>query len=271
MNYSCIKKWQEKPELHKLHDLPDPPKKLFCRGTYDPKIFQKCSAVVGSRRMTNYGRQVIDQIVPKLVLEGKTIVSGFMYGVDQYAHDVTIQNGGKTIAVLGWGINIPFEEADEKLAAEIISHDGLFFSEWEDQRATLWTFPMRNRIVVALCSEVIVIEAAVKSGSLITAKIANKLKRKLWAVPGPITSKTSAGTNALIADGEAIMWAGIQMKNESDKKSSDPLLKALQNEPLTTNELARTLHKSVSEVGAQLSLFAITGEVIEREGKYYVS
>ncbi len=219
--------------------------------------------------MTNYGRQVIEQIVPQLVLEKKTIVSGFMYGVDQYAHKVCLENGGKTIAVLGWGIKTSLEDSDKKLADKIVNSGGLLLSEWQTQKAALWTFPVRNRIVVGLSTEVIVIEAALKSGSLITASIATKLKRKLWAVPGPITSRTSEGTNALIASGEARMWMGKE-KTKTISKSTDPVLSLLENESLTTDEIARKLGKSVSSIGAQLSLFSITGQVIERDGKYSV-
>jgi DNA processing protein len=105
-------------------------------------------------------------------------------------------------------------------------------SEWEDQKPTLWTFPVRNRIVAALSDDVIVIEAALKSGSLITANIARKLGRRLWAVPGAITSRTSAGTNMLIAQGYAKMWSSDapQAKGET---SDNPLLSLLEGDALT--------------------------------------
>lgn len=219
--------------------------------------------------MTEYGRRAIEKIVPQLVFEKKTIVSGFMYGVDQYAHEQTIANGGKTITVLGWGINYPLEGMDKKLAENIIDAGGLLLSEWEEQQPTLWTFPVRNRIVAALCEEVIVVEAAQKSGSLITARIASELKRQLWAVPGPITSRTSAGTNALIASGRAKMWLGIS--EQLSVQFDDPMLQIISCEPLSASELARKLGKSVADVGAQLSMLAVTGQVVEQGGKYYVS
>jgi DNA processing protein len=269
MEYEDIADWREKPELKKLLDLSDPPKSLYARGAWDPSIFSECVAVVGSRKITSYGRQVIDSVVPKLVLDGKTIVSGFMYGVDQYAHEVCIENGGRTIAVLGWGIDIPLEDTDKKLAQKIIDSGGVLISEWISQKGALWTFPVRNRIVAALSADVIVVEAAIKSGSLLTARLATKLKRNLYAVPGPLTSKTSAGTNMLIATGEAKMWLGSSSSAPS-KSQSDPILKILENESLTTNEIARFLGKSIGEVGAQLSLFAITGQVVERDGKYFL-
>ncbi len=107
-------------------------------------LFKSCVAVVGSRHMTSYGKAALEKLIPELVFSGKTIVSGFMYGVDQYAHSLAIDNGGKTLAVLGWGINLPLMDEDRKLADRILASGGLLFSEWENQKAALWTFRVRN-------------------------------------------------------------------------------------------------------------------------------
>jgi DNA processing protein len=266
MLYRCLPDWSIKRELASLSDLSRPPKELYYAGVWKPALFTKCVAVIGSRRMTEYGRRVIEKIIPRLVFEKKTIVSGFMYGVDQYAHRICIESGGKTIAVLGWGIKRDIDGADRKLAQAIVSSGGLLLSEWEDQEATLWTFPVRNRIVAALSQEVIVVEAAVKSGSLITASIAKKLKRTVWAVPGEITNRMSAGTNMLIAQGSAHMWIGDMLP--AAPVTRDPLMNLLQNNSLTASEIARTLGKPVSDIGAQLSFLSLTGQIIERGGKY---
>lgn len=252
-----------------LRDLTSPPKQLFYQGNLDEKIFENCVAVVGSRRMTDYGRRVIEKIIPQLVYEKKTIVSGFMYGVDQYAHQVCIENGGKTIAILGWGIDTKLSGNDAKLAKNIIESGGLMLSEWETQQSALWTFPARNRIVAALSKEIYVIEAAEKSGSLITANLAVKLKRKIWAIPGPITSKTSTGTNQLIADGKAQMWIGKPQQQKLN--TQNPILEILENEALTADELARKLNKSISEIGIELSMLLLTGVILDRGGKYYLA
>lgn len=267
MDYQHVVNWKNKPELRKLNDLPNPPKELYYAGTWDPKLFKNCVAVVGSRRMTEYGRRVIEKIIPRLIFEKKIVVSGFMYGVDQYAHQITLDSGGKTIAVFGWGITYPLSGKEKILTQHIIKSGGLILSEWNDQQPTLWTFPIRNRIIVALSDEVIVIEAAAKSGSLITATIAQKLKRPLWAVPGPITSPTSVGTNDLIATGKALMWRG-QAPHQLELPR-DPLLRLLTVDAMTPNEIARKLGKPVAEIGAQLSLLALTGQIVERGGKYH--
>ena len=253
-------------DIPQLSDLPNPPKQLFFIGKPTTVLFKNCVAIVGSRQITEYGKRVIDMLVPKLVFEKKTIVSGFMRGVDQYTHRVCVENGGKTIAVLGWGIDTILTPEDKKLAEAIVSHDGILLSEWQTQRPTLWTFPVRNRIVAALSKDVYIIEAGLKSGSLITANWAVKLKRKLYAVPGPLTSRVSEGTNHLIASGQAIMWLGDMMQTE---QSNDPLIQLISNEPLTIDQLARKLNKPISEIGASLSLLQLSGLIIERGGVYY--
>ena len=271
MDYRKLANWQKVPELAKLKDLSTPPKEIFYIGNWDPNIFTSCVAVVGSRRMTNYGRQVLEKIIPQLVFAKKTIVSGFMYGVDQYAHEVCVQNGGKTIAVLGWGIDYRLCGYDLKLCQKIIKTGGLVISEWRTQKPTLWTFPARNRIVAAIADQVIIVEAAVKSGSLITARIAAKLKRKIWAVPGPITSRTSQGTNALIAANRAKMYL-TQLKPEPKLVTNpDPILDLLINESLTADEISRKLGKPIANIGAQLSLLSLSSQLIERGGKYYLN
>ena len=271
MEYRKVRDWQKRLELKNLKDLSSPPKDLFYIGKWDPEIFSNCVAVVGSRRITGYGKQAIEKIIPQLVFQKKTIVSGFMYGIDQYAHAVCVENAGKTIAVLGWGIDYKLSGYDLKLAKQIIKTGGLIISEWVTQKPTLWTFPARNRIVAALSKEVIIIEAALKSGSLITARLASKLKRKIWAVPGPITSRTSAGTNNLIAQNKANIWLPDIKPDPKLISTSDPIIDLLLNESLTADEIARTLGKSIAEIGAQLSLLNLNGQLVERGGKYYLN
>lgn len=269
MVYKKVSDWEKLPELKLLKDLDYLPKQLFFQGKWDPEIFKNCTAVIGSRKISEYGKRAVEKIIPKLVFEKKTVVSGFMYGADQYAHQVTLDNGGKTIAVLGWGINFPLSGYDAKLANQIITSGGLLISEWENQKPTLWTFPYRNRIVAALCREVIVVEAAAQSGSLITAGNATKLGRALFAVPGPITSRTSVGTNNLIAQGLAKMWLGEEIV--SQLTLDDPVLNALEAEGLTADEIARKIALPVAEIGAKLTMFTLSGQIKESGGKFFLN
>jgi DNA processing protein len=206
VEYKYLDNWPQIPSLAGLKDLSNPPDGLYISGRFQPHIFKNCTAVVGSRRMTDYGRRAVEQLVPQLVSEGKTIVSGFMYGVDLCAHQACLKAGGQTIAVLGWGIRFPLKGQEVQLARDITRSGGLLVSEWFNQPPARWTFPVRNRLVAAFATDLYVIEAALKSGSLITARIAHRLNRRLWAVPGPATSPTSAGTNALLAAGQAKPW-----------------------------------------------------------------
>jgi DNA processing protein len=176
--------------------------------------------------------------------------------------------------VLGWGIDVPLEAEDQKLANEIISSGGLILSEWTDQKGALWTFPRRNRIVAAIAQEIIVVEAALKSGSLITAELGHKLGKKVWAVPGQITSSVSAGTNMLIKSGQAEMWLpnlSLHPSPESGEgNGKGEVVMLLQNEPLDASEIARKLGQSIEKIGAELSMLVLSGAIIERGGKYYV-
>lgn len=271
MDYYEVSNWQKRKELKRLLDLSTPPKKLYFKGTWKSEIFEKCTAVVGSRKMTDYGARVVEKIIPQLIAKGQTVVSGFMYGVDQYAHRVCVDSGGVTIAILGWGISNQLSSDDAKLAKKIIDAGGLLLSEWQDQKGAHWTFPLRNRIVAALCQDIIVVEAAENSGSLITARAGLRLERTVWAVPGPITSRTSRGTNRLIAEAKAKMWLGDSQMQLPEFKNSDPLLQILENEALTADELSRKLNLAVSELGAQLSLLLLSGQIMEKGGKYYIS
>lgn len=258
------------PAIPGLRDLSNPPKQLFYRGTWDNTLFSKCVSVVGTRRITQYGRMVIEKLVPRLVDEGDTIVSGFMYGVDQAAHRTCLECGGKTIAVLGWGINWDGVDNEDTVLLREIEKNGLVISEWDEQKPTLWTFPMRNRIVAAISQDVYVVEAAIKSGALITARCAQKLKRPIWAVPGPITSSVSEGTNQLIADGIARMWLPQRDTRTPTAPSKNPIAQLLQTQALDASGIARALHQPIDTVGAQLSLLVLSGDIIEREGTYYV-
>jgi DNA processing protein len=263
--------WKERQILEDLKLIKPVIKNLYYLGEWTEELFENCVAVIGSRRITEYGKRVIEKIVPELVLSGKTIVSGFMYGVDQYAHNQAILCGGKTIAVLGYGFEWKMDAREKDLADRIVEGGGLIMTEWRDQQPALWTYPMRNRIVAGLCREIIVIEAAQKSGSMITVDWGRKLNKKIWAVPGSIFSMVSKGTNWLIENGIAKMWLGEDgWQKEKKKIVGSEILEILINEELTVDEIARKLGKKVEEVGVEVSILLLKGDLKERGGKYYV-
>ena len=239
-------------------------------------------AIVGSRRMTDYGARVIEKWMPTLVQKGITIVSGFMYGVDQAAHKACIENGGKTIAVLGMGIDCEPGSADVKLYQKILEVDSLIVSEYEGTYpADRWTFPARNRIVAGISDAVLVVEAAERSGSLITARLARVFGKKLLVVPGLVSCKVAEGTNNLIKNGKAVMITSAedilfemglghgQMKMSFQKTfPSNPILEALESGEKSADELARILRVSVAKVMEEIFCLEMDDLVKEKAGKY---
>ncbi len=258
-------------------------KNLYYKGNIDlltgdhPRL-----AIVGSRRMTEYGAKVIEKWVGDLVNAGVVIVSGFMYGVDQKAHKTCLEMGGKTIAVLGWGIDWKVAESDIEMYEKILEKDGLILSEYEGEKAAeLWTFPARDRVMAGICDGVLVVEAAEKSGSLITAKYARAFGKKVLAVPGQVTSKVAEGTNGLIKRGEGKLVSSVgdilkemnlasgQISFLADRYDSHPILSLISDEPKTVDEISRLLKINMAELLSKLTEMSLMGQVEERGGKYW--
>lgn len=241
----------------------------------------KIVAIVGSRKMSLYGKRVLQEIVPKLVGAGYVTVSGFMYGIDIEMHRLTIENGGETIGVLGWGIDTPVIQENQILYHKVIENNGLFLSELPPtQLATLWSFPQRNRIVVGLADIVIVVEAGIKSGSLNSAEWARKMKKPVYAVPGSIFSSVSLGCNHLIATGRAIPFTldFFSHNNYSEKVRINSsiykndliqgsLVVQLKLEgPQSINELSKSLKRPVAELSSALTQMLLSTQVREEKG-----
>jgi DNA processing protein len=261
-----------------------PIKNIFYKGAISllqndsPKL-----SIVGSRRMTDYGLRVIEKWMPVLVKSGVTIVSGFMYGVDQAAHKACIENGGKTIAVLGWGIDWPVTSLDEKLYQKILEVNSLILSEYDkDTEPEVWMFPQRNRIVAGISDAILVVEGATRSGSMITARLATQFGKKLLAVPGQVTSRVAEGTNGLIRDGKAkVVTTAEEVLNEMgllpgqlkiDVTSViDPLTSLLADGERSVDELSRILKMPVPQILGKLTELALCGMITEHEGKYRLS
>jgi len=192
----------------------DIPKQLYYKGVWDSGIFENCLAVVGSRRLTSYGQRVTEQLVTEVAAAGITIVSGFMYGGDEAAHRAAVKAGGRTIAVMPCGIELIHPEYQQDLYVEILDNKGLVLSEYEGKfLPTNWTYPRRNRIVAGLSKAVLVVEAGLKSGTLITTNFAKKFGRKVFAVPGPITSEVSRGTSKLLREGASLVTSSKDILN----------------------------------------------------------
>ncbi|MEI8232806.1 MAG: DNA-processing protein DprA [bacterium] len=271
----------EFPERLKL--VKPPIKGLWVKGEYELINSQKIVAIVGSRKMSLYGKRVLAEIVPKLVEMGYVTISGFMYGIDIEMHRLTLENEGKTIGVFGWGIDAPIIPENQNLYHKAIESGSLFLSELEpNRRGELWTFPLRNRIVVGLSDMVIVIEAGMKSGSLSSANWARKLGKPVYAIPGSIFSTVSLGCNWLLEQNLAKpMTLGFFTDNSYSEKARMNRKKGKMNEgestlvtlltlegPLSLNELSRKLARTAGEVGADLTSLLLKGEVSEERGMW---
>jgi DNA processing protein len=191
-----------------LRDLGDAPAALFGRG--DHGLLAGLSAdgtvtIVGSRRPSSYGRELATTLGREVAAAGLTVASGMAMGIDSCAHAGALEAGGLTIAVLGTGVDVPYPARSTRLYEEIVDR-GLVFSELPPGTvARRWTFPARNRIMAALGRMTIVVEARDRSGSLITAEMAQDLNREVGAVPGRVGSSPAAGTNGLLRDGASVI------------------------------------------------------------------
>jgi DNA processing protein len=182
-----------------LREIYDPPITLYVKGAWSECLDQPCVAIVGSRKCSTYGQNAAVMLARDLAQRGVTIVSGFARGIDAAAHRGAIDGGGRTVAVLGTGIDEIYPRDHKKLADEILNAGGAMVSQFPLRTPPVSeNFPYRNRIISGLSLGVVVVEAAESSGSLITARLAIEQNREVFAVPGNITSRNSFGTNYLI-------------------------------------------------------------------------
>ncbi|MCL4353026.1 DNA-processing protein DprA [Patescibacteria group bacterium] len=269
-----------------LRETKNPPFVLYVR--YSKEIYRKdkpfnlnnffpAVAVVGTRRVTGYGEEVTRLFVKDLVLAGFTIVSGLALGVDSLAHQGAIENSGKTIAVLGSGCDLCYPVQNQSLYNSIIAKGGCIISQFPlGQKPSRGFFPRRNAVIAGLSQAVLVTEGARDSGSLITANHALKNNRKVFAVPGPITSSLSEGPYKLIARGAKLVTSakdilddlGIKNNAVADKnkkrtgtKEEREILMLLENEPLHFDEIIKKTALSPSKLGSILSIMELKGMV----------
>ncbi len=217
-----------------LREIADPPITLYVRGNWEACLNAACVALVGSRACTVYGVNTSQMLGRDLAQRGVTIISGLARGIDAAAHRGALEAGGKTVAVMGTGLDDIYPREHRKLADEILEKGGALVTEFPLQTPPVpHNFPYRNRIISGLSLGVVLIEATEQSGSLITARLAMEQNREVFAVPGNITARTSFGTNYLIKAASAKLvqqWqdiaqelpaeiAAAMLPPELDKKS----------------------------------------------------
>jgi DNA processing protein len=265
-----------------LLEIPQPPKTLYARGKL-PANDSIYLAVVGSRKYTSYGRDICEKLIHGLKGHPIVIVSGLALGIDSIAHRAALDAGLITVSFPGSGLdnNVLHPQTNIKLAQEIVDKGGCLISELEPNwKATLYSFPQRNRLMAGISKAVLIIEAEEKSGTLITARMATDYNRDVLAVPGSAFSSNSKGTNNLIRQGatpvttsEEILDAlGFKIdkreQNEKEKyadcgKQEMKIIELLR-EPMERNDLVRESGMNIAEANALLSIMEIK-ELIKEE------
>jgi DNA processing protein len=268
-----------------LNDIPDPPLFLYVKGDL---LQGDGVAIVGTRKPTHYGLTVTRRISYELASAGLTIVSGLARGIDTQAHRGALAAAGKTVAVLGCGIDVVYPPENKGLMEEISRSGAVVTENPFGTQPESGYFPARNRIISGLSSGTVIIEAAEDSGSLITAKYAKEQGRKLFAVPGNIGSVNSRGTNSLIRQGAVLVertqdilqdlvmkTAGIKPAGAARDLPSltgdeEPVFRQITNEPKHIDILMKESGTTPARISGVLITLEIKGLVKQLPGKYYV-
>lgn len=271
----------------RLAEIYDAPPVLYTRGAFAPED-EWAVAVVGTRNVTAYGREVTHRLVADLVRHNVTIVSGLARGVDGLAHRAALDAGGRTIAVFACGVDVIYPPEHRRLAEEIAA-SGVLVSEYPTGAAPeAGNFPARNRIISGLTLGSIVIEAGERSGALITAQRALEQNREVFAVPGSIFAPRSLGTNRLIRDcGAKLVLSAEDVLDElnlqrvpqqlemrqllPENETESRLLALLSPEPQHIDALTRQSALAASEVSAALAIMELKGMARHIGGMQYVS
>ncbi len=258
-----------------LSGLADAPSWLFVRGEVP---WGAAVAVVGSRRASAYGLGVAEHIGRLVGAAGWPVCSGLAAGIDAAAHRGCLDVGGRAVAVLGSGIDVWYPTRHRTLGERILAGGGAVISEFgPGTPPEPWRFPARNRIISGLVGVVIVVEAAVRSGALVTARLALEQGREVFAVPGDLDRPTSGGTNRLIRDGafpivsldelveDLELVLGPAPRRPAEPRGPGPLVGAV---PMTISEIVAEAGRPVAEVVAELTRLEMAGLVVEADGRY---
>jgi DNA processing protein len=267
----------------RLKEIPDYPKKIFIRGKMPDENF-KWLSVVGSRKYSPYGKQVVEKLIKSLRGLPIVIVSGLAIGIDSLAHESALEAGLPCVGVPGSGIDdkVLYPALSKNLAQKIIKNGGCLFSEFEPNfKATTWSFPRRNRIMAGLSDAVLVIEAEIKSGTLITSKLATDYNRNVLTVPGSIFSTNSEGPNMLIKLGATPITnendlkeaLGFNSEKQNFKKDysncSEDELKIIKllKDPLEKDTLIEISEMNIGKINSIISILEIKGIIKEEMGE----
>ena len=270
-----------------LKNIKKTPKKLYINGNLDI-LNSNCIAIVGSRKNTKYGEKWCKKFAQEFIKYNLTIVSGMALGIDKIAHKTAIRNGGKTIAVLPSGLENIYPEENLELYNEIILNGGCVISEYEPKiKASSKKFLERNRIVSGLSLGTVVIEAAYRSGTSVTAKIAKEQGRDVFCIPGSLDNPKSIGTNNLIKEFAKIVTSPKDVINNYNflhkiEVNSNTLVKEqipeeykkiyslITDIPININDIAKKSLLELREVSSKLTMLELDGKVVKLPGNMYI-
>jgi DNA processing protein len=278
--------WNDENYPRHLKNIDQPPPVIYVRGEMLPED-DWAVAIVGTRKVTSYGRQVAEEVATFLAQNRVTVVSGLARGVDAIAHQSALKAGGRSIAVLGSGVDRIYPPENRRLAEEMIDR-GALVSDYPPGTAPDGTnFPPRNRIISGLALAVVIVEAGVTSGALITATFAAEQGREVFAVPGSILALQSKGTNRLIQDGaqplldpqEILEVLNLTQVTEQQAARrilpTDPiemrLFSTLGPEPMHVDEIRAQTNLPIEQVSATLAMMELKGMVRQVGGMNYVA
>jgi DNA processing protein len=282
MNYEVRElKEEDFPKL--FFQIEDPPEKLFIAGILpSPESILLC--VVGSRKYSDYGKEVCKNLISGLAGQNIVIVSGLALGIDSIAHEAALDAGLKTIAIPGSGLDpsVLYPRTNFRLANRIVECGGALLSEYEKNfKATSWSFPKRNRLMAGISDAVLIIEAEERSGTLITARLAMEYNRDVFVVPRDIFSRNSIGSNKLLKDGAIPVFGSEDIlehfgftqsvrsrtSHSEDLSEGEKKILELLKEPLTKDELVDKSGLGISRANILISSMEIKGLIKEVYGK----
>ena len=278
--------WEDNNYPTLLRELSQSPPVLYIRGKILPQD-DWAVAVVGTRRITHYGRQVTERIATKLAHAGVTLVSGLARGVDGVAHKIALESGGRTLAVLGCGVDIVYPPEHRSLSEKIIQQGAVISDYPLGTPPESSNFPPRNRIISGLSRATVIVEAGKRSGALITAGFAADQGREVFAVPGSVLAPQSRGTNRLIQDGARMLTdsqeilESLDMTRIVEQKDARIILPAnetethlfnlLSHEPLHVDEIRNETNYNIELVTSTLALMELKGMVRQVGGMRYAA